>query len=131
MKNIFLFRDEILNDDLLVYIGKDEKRLFKWVEKHASKEAKKTYKDNLDLIKNGLESAGCLTMLVRDDKHAIYLLSLRDWKNDWEHLETLVHEITHYKQFQFKNRRIGNEELEFEAYFIENTFRQLREKLNS
>ena len=53
---------------------------------------------------------------------------LKNFKNSWQELDILNHEIVHYRQYQFSDKQIINEN-EFEAYFEESVFRSIRRLL--
>lgn len=57
------------------------------------------------------------------------LLWLKTWKDDWEHYETLIHELHHAVHFMLGKLRLMNDEAEALAYQQEWMFRQLRRRL--
>ncbi|MFA6991930.1 MAG: hypothetical protein WC269_01455 [Candidatus Gracilibacteria bacterium] len=129
MKKIFIYDNDILNAQLLVCVGVSAKEIKKWADKN-SKNLKEIYKrkENVESTENAIkDNDGFVQYFTKDDKK-FYLLWLKDFGNQWPYCEILLHEIVHFKQYQFANRNINNE-LEFESYFIESVFRELRRKI--
>lgn len=128
MKKIFVYNCEILNSELLVCVGENIKEVEKWYKKNSKNltEILKN-KDNKKFLEDCLKLN--IVFYFQKDDLDYWVLSLKDFKNDWYYLDVLNHEVRHYCQGQFKNREI-NEEKEFEAYFQESVFRELRQKLN-
>jgi hypothetical protein len=133
MKKIFVFDNEIFDSELLVCVGVKLKDVENWAKKNSNNLTDiLKVKENRKLIDDRFfckSEKGCLIKFEKDGL-SFYILYLRDFKNTWADLDCLNHEIVHYKQFQWQDRNINNE-IEFEAYFQENVFRQLRKKLNS
>jgi hypothetical protein len=128
---IFSHKINITSSDLLICVGvKKGKQIADWLNKYGTKEAKKLLTP--EIIKELDESLtgklnAFLYVLEQEDAN-FYFICLKEFKNKWECFETLLHEIIHYKQFQWRDMRI-RDEIEFEAYFVEHCFRSLRKEL--
>jgi len=130
MKKIFVHKIEVFNSEILICVGVNFKDVVKWADKNSKNlKAICKEKDNQKIIEEySSNSLGFVTTFVKDNQD-FYFVWLKDYKNEWDYLDVLNHEITHLRQFLFGNKGIKNE-IEFEAYFQENTFRQLRIRLN-
>ena len=131
MKTIFVYDCKIINSELLVVVSKTAKEIKKWVEKRGSKGIKNVFKDNecLNDFKEAIKKHPAFVIAFKNKDILYYILYLEKWENNWEWINILNHEIVHYKQYQFKDRGIKNEN-EFEAYFIETVSSELRQILN-
>ena len=131
MKKIFIYTNEIFNSELLVAVEANENDLIKWAGKNGTKDLKEILKtqENINLIEDRIKkNSGIMFCFTKDNKN-FFLMWLKAWRNNWEDLDVLNHEIVHYRQFIFENKNINNE-IEFEAYFQESVCRELRRKLN-
>lgn len=136
-KDIFIENINIFDADLIVCFGSnlvDFEYWYKENKKNISKNFNKDYAELLPQIKRGFEhllngSNGCCSMLSANE-NKYYFLFLNKWEKTIGDYDTLLHEIVHLKQFHWERKGI-TDEVEFEAYFIEKTFVQLRNKLNS
>jgi len=135
-KKIFLEPIAIFNSEIIVCVGATFKNFEEWINKtKLSKSFKKDYKDIKPQIEKGFKilketSLGCMICLKNKEGICYFLLLLRTWGFEMSSYDVLLHEVIHYKQFQWEAKTIGAEEIEFEAYFIENVFLQLRNSLN-
>ena len=130
MKKIFVYECGIFNSQLLIVVGKKAKDIKEWAKK-----SPKLFKECLDNkeIYGKLEEAintnpGFLFTFYDSKKTNYYILYLEDFEDTWKWLDILNHEIVHYRQYQFSERKIEDEK-EFEAYFQENVFREVRKLL--
>lgn len=127
---IFSHKIDIFGTDLLVGVGvKNAKQLDAWLKKYAIKSAKniitkEVAKDLDEALSSTL--AGFLYVIENKDKYRYYFIFLKEFKFSSYHYDVLLHELIHYKQEQWKNRLIKDSEIEFEAYFIEMLFKQVR-----
>jgi hypothetical protein len=126
---IFIYTNAIFQSELLVCVGSDLKQVKKWADKN-SKNIKAVFKNehNVKIFETGIKNNNGFVAELKINDLPFYILWLREWKDDWLHLDTLNHEIVHYKQYQFYYKRVIDEN-EFEAYFQESTFRELRKLL--
>ena len=69
----------------------------------------------------------CHGWYLKEDK--VRLMWIKDWKNDWNHWDTLNHEVNHLVEYESQDKSF-TEEMEFKAYLQEGTFRKLRELLS-
>lgn len=129
MKTIFTYRDNIFNTDLVVIVGVGEKRLLNYAKKNFNEKSYTCIAECKDVIIDSIGDGGTFLTLEKDG-FIMHVLILDDWVNDYASIDLLIHEITHYKQAMFGDRGVEKEH-EFEVYFIQSTFRQIREKLNS
>lgn len=128
MKTIFLYKSEILNNYLVVCVGKNYNEILKHAEKKFEKEAVEMIQGFKELfIIDGLAK---FIEIGSEDGKIFQLILFKDWNNTEQDQSNLLHEIIHYKQANLDKATYYERESEFEAYFIESTFRQLREKLN-
>jgi hypothetical protein len=126
---IFNYISEIFDLDVLVCIDAKAKDIKKWAEKNGSKEFNQFLKQNkLDNFDISTEKNSGFLMKAVGNKN-FYFLWLKDFENNWKDIEVLLHEIVHLKQYTWDDKLIGLSEVEFEAYFIESTFRGLRRRL--
>jgi len=132
MKKIFVYNVAIFNTDLLVCVGVTINQIKKWIFKNAIKELKNKFRDKkmIEELDGLIKDNKGFVYLIGDKKKRFYFLYLTDFTNTWSDMDVLNHEIVHIKQAIFENRHTENE-TEFEAYFVESTFRELRKKLNS
>lgn len=129
MKKIFVYKSEIVNSDILICIGVNLKDIKKWADKKGTKEFRQMIKENgLRKFDKAMEKNAGFVHNIVNGKKSFYILWMENFTNRWESFEILLHEIVHFKQFQFINKAVDNE-IEFEAYFIESTFRELRRLL--
>ena len=131
MKKIFIYTNEIFNSELLVAVEANENDLIKWAGKNGTKDLKEILKtkENINLIEEEIKKNSGVMFCFEKDNKFFFLMWLKTWRNNWEDLDTLNHEIVHYRQFIFEKKNINNE-IEFEAYFQESVYRELRRKLN-
>lgn len=57
------------------------------------------------------------------------LLYFPEWKNNWNHWDTLIHEISHLIDFVMVGGKRMSDETEGKAYQMEYLFREIRRKL--
>ena len=130
MKTIFTYKSEIINSYLIISVGKSYKEILKHAEKNYTKNAIgmiKAFEENF-IMENHL---GKFIEFYSDNGERLQIILMKDWKNEDNFKDTLLHEIIHFKQATVDSSTKYANESEFEAYFIESTFRQIREKLNS
>lgn len=123
MKTIFIYDNKILATELLVLVGIKLKDLEKWAKKYSSK-LEKILKDVPDNIEYMLSQQGSFYGF-NNGKHTVDILYLDKWEKGDNCSSLLLHELVHYKQSIFRERKIKDEE-EFESYFIQNTWRELK-----
>lgn len=123
MKTIFIYDNKILATELLVLVGIKLKDLEKWAKKYSSK-LEKILKDVPDNIEYMLSQQGSFYGF-NNGKHTVDILYLDKWEKGDNYSSLLLHELVHYKQSIFRERKIKDEE-EFESYFIQNTWRELK-----
>jgi 3-methyladenine DNA glycosylase AlkD len=130
MKGIFIYRNDIFNEELLICVGVTAEEIKRWSERN-SKILKKIYKDGeiLKATKDNIESSTGFVQFFIMDGFKYYILWLKNYNNNWEWIDVLNHEVVHYRQELFKERGISDER-EFEAYLHESIFRELRILLN-
>lgn len=129
MKNKIIVIDvDILKMDILVCVGTTKKYLQSWAKRQ---KVSKDFKEVCDEIKEeALDCAGyCVCMQHVKSKKYFHSIFLEDYKNDWDYVNIILHEVVHLKQNIFKVQKIGAEE-EFEAYFVESIFNKIRQELN-
>lgn len=131
MKTIFTYKSEIFNSYLVVCAGKNYKQVLGYAKRNFRKEI-------INLIKSSEElftidgNAQFITLKNEDNGEKIQAILLKDWTDTDVNNYNLLHEIVHYKQAQLDEAtKFNGREDEFEAYFIESTFKEIREKLNS
>jgi hypothetical protein len=122
---------EIFDAEMVVCVGiKSGNNLATWLKKFGVKKVKNLLsKENIAEIDSIIAKRyeGFIYRVTKD-KENYYFLYLRDFKNSWQSFDVLLHELVHYKQLQWENKRI-KDEFEFEAYFVESCYRVLRRKL--
>jgi hypothetical protein len=124
MKKIFVYDSAIFEVDVLICVGSSCQDIKKWVLKNAVKELKDFFQKN-DISDN---QQGTLHRISLSKNY--YILYLKEFNFTWDDFGLLLHEIVHLKQYLFMDRGIKKElELEFEAYFIQNTFLRIRKQL--
>lgn len=129
MKKIFVHDIEIFDLELLVCVGVRRKDILSWAKKN-SEPTKKIFEDKImDDFDDFTKNSGFVKIYEDNNGVFFYILWLKEWENSWDSLDILNHEITHLRQFSFEHKNIENE-IEFEAYFQENVFRTLRQRLN-
>jgi len=129
MKKIFIYNIEIFDSQILVAVGVTAKQVDKWLKKNGLKSIKNVM--NKEITNRFIEASkndGFVQFITNGDI-TFYILWLKDFKWEMTLLDILNHEIVHLRQFMFADKNIENE-LEFEAYFQESVFRELRKKLN-
>ena len=137
MKEISLQKIEVFDIDIIISVGGNFKDWEKFKKTFKfSKYFLKDYKFIEPQIKEGYKvlsenNKGCMACIKNEKGIRYYFLMLEDWARTMEKYDTLMHEIIHLKQFLWEAKRIGVEEIEFEAYFIESTFIKLRDVLNA
>jgi hypothetical protein len=131
MKKIFIYKIEIFGDEIVFCVGVKAKDVSEWLKKNNGKKniiklfnRKETIEEFDELSK----SPGFVREYDEPDVH-LCLVYLKDYNFMEDELDILNHEIVHLRQFLFKHKDI-KEEIEFEAYFQQNVFRELRHKLN-
>jgi len=130
MSKIFIYDNEIFNAQLLVCVSVSAKQIKAWADKNSKKYLKKILetKTNIELLEKAVETNNGSIMLFKKNNSNYYILWLKNFKNSWQELDILNHEIVHYRQYQFSDKQIINEN-EFEAYFEESVFRSIRRLL--
>jgi len=132
-KHFYLYHNEIFDSELLICIGLRADRIVKRLPKYISKKAVEIFKDkdNIDFLESEITQNHITGIFVRFKKDGIsyFFMWLREFKNNWECLDWLNHEIVHYRQMLFEEKKIEGEP-EFEAYFQQSVFRSLRKLLN-
>ena len=135
MNKIFLEKIAIFDIDIVVCVGSKLEDWEKWMKKVKFSESfLKDYKYIRPQIQEGFKilheaNNGCMACIKNEEGVNYYFLLLKKWEYSSQCYDTLLHEIVHLKQFLWEAKAI-EKEIEFEAYFIENVFIQLRDKLN-
>jgi hypothetical protein len=128
---IFIHDVKPFNSQMLVCVGSTGIQIDAWLRKNAIKSAKNLLnKENIKWIEENTHLKGFVLRKKDEEGLSTYVLWLKQWINKWEPINTLLHELIHYKQAQWKDRFISEDEEEFEAYFLENLFDDLRRELN-
>lgn len=114
------------SNQVIVTAGTTDKELLKWMRKANIK------KDMIDNFENGLDEhwndiAGCQGKVWHDEGKSI--LWLKEWSNDWEAHDTLMHEVLHIVQFVLMEGKGMGEEWEAQAYMQEYLVKNIRQKL--
>jgi len=130
MKKIFVYTIEVFGLQILVAVGATAEQIKKWADKN-SKELKEIYKikENFENTEQAIEKNSGFVQVFTKDNIQFYFLWLQEYKNTWCRLDVLNHEVVHLRQFIFDNKKIINE-VEFEAYFQESMFREIRKRLD-
>lgn len=110
-----------------VFVGMNHKEMVNWMKKENVykdfiKSFDEEYKED-DWLKEGYHGRVC------DDDGKV-LLWIKDWKNDWESHDTLMHECLHIVQFMLNKHRLMEDEYEAQAYQLEYLVKSIRQKLN-
>lgn len=124
--DIIPFEDKMFGDYLVVINrnGEDVSEYLKMIDKKTYDEVYK----NSDFTErfNELLDGGVLNL--KFGEFSADVIVLRKFGDIWQDYELLMHEVVHLKQNFFNERSIMGE-YEFEAYWIESTFRQIRKKI--
>lgn len=130
MKNkVIVIPIKIVRTQVLVCVGVTKNYLHNWAKrKKITKEAKEIIKQIPDEVFDLKRGGYTFSMVNKERDEKFFIIFLADYKNYWDYAETLLHEIVHLKQSIFEWRDI-RDELEFEAYFIETVFNQIRTAL--
>ena len=125
---IKVYTNEIFNSELLVCVSSSVKQIKQWANKNSTnlKEMFKN-KDNLKILEENIKKQNGFVIYFTKEKKRYLILWLEHFNNTWDDLDVLNHELVHYKQFLFEDKKIDG--IEFEAYFIESTFRSIRRML--
>ena len=127
MKKIFIQDWGTYKNETLVCIGTGHKEVLRFINSHGiQKRFKKWILGNEELFKSAVDRKDNGFFLFNE---GMSLLWLKDWKNDWEHYDTLLHELNHAVYFILGNSRLMNAEPEGLAYQQEYLFREIRHKL--
>ncbi len=119
----FLHEIRPLSNYLIVACLKDNKDIYKHLNKKTNKHISEWLKKKTDDVKLP-EGSG---VYHKDDKPLV--LFIKNTKRDWNFFETLMHEINHVIFYHGKYCGF-QDECEFNAYISENLFRELRQKLD-
>lgn len=114
---------EILDFKLILIVSDDKWKIKKIIDENIkdAKEKKVITRDMNESVDE--ENPGCY---IKEWLSRLLLLS--DWKNDWDHWDTLNHEVNHLVEYEAKYRWF-EEEMEFKAYLQSWLFKKLREIL--
>ena len=114
------------SNETLVCVGMRMKDALKYLKRTG---AKKEMIDAFSLYEKETDEliAKGSTPTVRTSGACMILLA--DWKDDWEHLDTLNHEVVHIIQLFLTDKGFDDED-ENCAYLHEYLFREIRRKLS-
>ena len=108
---------------IILIVSKDIKAIEKIINKFVKN--KKILKEIIEDCDETIEKE-CKWSYCKYEWYRVMLLI--NWKNDWEHLDTLNHEVTHMVDQEAADR-FFKDESEFNAYLHESVFRKLRQAL--
>ena len=128
-KHIFVQDCGILNFDIVVLVGVDEKYFKDWSKKNRKlicKEEADYILENIDFTLDDKNSDG---FLHYNYEKGYFVLVTKEAVDEWDYWTILLHEITHAAQhlsekYYFKGER------EFEAYMFEYLFKNIRRKIS-
>ena len=117
--------------DTLVIVGMTPKEILRYIRRIKVKDfiVKEFEKDIPDLEKNWMVAEKHTGLLWSNDSFVANLLWFPSWKNDWEHWDTLVHELSHAVHAVLGKHKNMMGEDEAKAYQLEFLFREIRRKL--
>jgi len=127
MKYLFTQSCGIFRNDILVAVGCNYDDILKYAEKYGTKRFVIGIKKNEDNIKELIDRKG-FAILNKDLAYAA-ILYLEDFKDNWERLDTLLHEL-HHLVFMVARQKNFEDEMEAQAYLFEDLFRNIRHQLN-
>jgi hypothetical protein len=125
MRKIFVYNSSIFQQEILIVIDTPYKKLKDWIIKKAEKPLVDLFKEDEIKEQFNISYDGAVHHF-NTNGNDYYIFNFRNFKDAWNKYELLLHEIVHLKQYFFRNRSVEDED-EFEAYFIQNTFREIRQ----
>jgi hypothetical protein len=131
MKNIFVYENKIFSTEILIVVNSDYNKLKKWILKNAEDNLKDYFKKDIGIEKfTNFKNCDGAMHYIEYKNETYFILVIKYFNDKWIKYELLLHEIVHLKQHMFKERNIEDEN-EFEAYFIQNTFSDIRTLLQN
>ena len=124
-KSVFLQDCGIYSNQIIVAIECEKQDILNWLTKQ-----ERIKKEAIDWIKGeneAFEIFNEMNALVAHNDGKLMLL-LKKVEDDWDYLETLLHELNHVVWYIARDRRF-RDEMEAQAYLQEYLFHSIRRKL--
>jgi len=122
-KCIFTQSCGIFKNDILVSVGGSYKDILNYIKKNAEDWFPKAIKEKKEIIEELLTAKG-FAMMDKSFRGA-GIIWIKSYKNRWEDIETLLHEL-HHMVFMVARQKHFEEEMEAQAFLFENLFQQIR-----
>ncbi len=127
-KKAFIQEWGTYSNQTIVSVGMDVEDMLKYLKRIKAKyEIVKNLAANKEVIEKFLLEK-CASCHI-DRENGATILFFPEWKNDWEHWDTLIHEVTHLVHAVLGKMKNMMDEDEARAYQTEYLFREIRRKL--
>lgn len=111
----------------IVSVGMTAREVIDWMKKQ--KKCNKKFLESYEASEEFNDISNVKGLAWSDIDHGFSVLMLSDWKNDWNHFDTLLHECCHLVHHILGKSRAMMDEDEAKAYQTEHLFREIRNNL--